>query len=423
MPQNWKTYKLGEVVDLKQGLAINKGTNHLLCEKGDDSIPLFKIRDLLNDTIEHYVKASEVPVQCIANEDDLIYTRTGQVGHVIRGKIGCIHNNCFKVIPDNRLDRGFLYHFLRNPVIRKYANDIASGSVQKDLNHGAFKSIEIDVPDNIQEQKSIASILSALDDKIENNLAMNKTLEEMAMALYKHWFVDFGPFQEGEFVPSELGDIPKGWEVREFQSLYELRKGLSYKSKFYSDDGLPMINLKCFDRNGGFRQDGIKYYAGDFKKTHEVEHGDLMIAMTDLTQDRAVLGSPILCPKIQTKSKVIASLDIGILKQKALKEINLNLYFNYTMRTNRYHEYILGYGNGSTVMHLDKKGVLEYQALLPPKNVLQEFENVVSSFREMESSNLFEIQSLTTLRDTLLPKLISGEVRVKDAEQTVANAL
>jgi type I restriction enzyme S subunit len=184
-----------------------------------------------------------------------------------------------------------------------------------------------------------------------------------------------------------------------------------------------MINLKCFDRNGGFRQDGIKYYAGDFKERHEVLYGDLMIAMTDLTQDRAVLGLPILCPEINTKSKVIASLDIGILKQIAYQDLNLNLYFNYTMRSNQYHQYILGYGNGSTVMHLDKKGVLEYEALLPAREVLIEFNNVVSTYQIMRTNNQKEIETLTTLRNTLLPKLISGEVRLKEFEEEITTAL
>ena len=88
-----------------------------------------------------------------------------------------------------------------------------AGSTMPMLNKSDFGKIEIEIPE-IEEQKSIASILSALDDKIELNLQMNKTLEEMAMALYKHWFVDFGPFQDGEFVDSELGEIPKGWEVK-----------------------------------------------------------------------------------------------------------------------------------------------------------------------------------------------------------------
>ncbi|MCH2236197.1 MAG: hypothetical protein MK078_18335, partial [Crocinitomicaceae bacterium] len=91
MPQNWKTYNIGELVDLKQGLAINKKTKHLLCDKGPKALPLLKIRDLLNNTVEHYAKMNEVPSQCIALPDELIYSRTGQVGHVFKGKHGIVH--------------------------------------------------------------------------------------------------------------------------------------------------------------------------------------------------------------------------------------------------------------------------------------------------------------------------------------------
>jgi type I restriction enzyme S subunit len=296
------------------------------------------------------------------------------------------------------------------------------GSAQRALTIEGVKNLNITVPP-LQDQRAIAFILSNLDNKIELNLQINKTLEDMAMAIYKHWFVDFGPFQSGEFVDSELGMIPKGWEVKRFGDLYDLKKGLSYKSKYYSDDGIPMINLKCFNRNGGFRYDGVKYYSGDFKDSHLVIPGDLMIAMTDLTQDRAVLGSPIICPEISTSSKVIASLDIGILQQNKKRHQNLNMFYYYEMRTRAYHEYILGYGNGSTVMHLDKKGVLEYNSILPEVSIIQRFNNIVGNFRERISSNNKANQTLTTLRDTLLPKLISGEVRVKDIKQTVAQVL
>ena len=245
MPNNWKTYNLGELVDLKQGLAINKKTKHLLTEDTSE-LPLFKINDLINNTVKHYVKSDEIPKQCIANEDELIYTRTGQVGLIFKGKKGCIHNNCFKIIPDETLiSKDYIYWFLRQPHIIEYANNIASGSVQKDLNHKAFKSIEIDVPDTLDEQKAIASILSAIDDKIENNLAINKTLEDMAMALYKHWFVDFGPFQDGEFIDSELGPIPKGWEVKRLDEIIEIKRGGSPRpiKDFIADDGLHWLKI------------------------------------------------------------------------------------------------------------------------------------------------------------------------------------
>lgn len=175
IPKGWEASYMGDVVDLKQGLAINKKTKHLLCEKSESAIPLFKIRDLLNDTIEHYVKRDEVPKQCIATGSDLIFTRTGQVGYVFRWKVGCVHNNCFKVIPNNKLEKEYLYQFLINPIIRQLANDIASGSVQKDLNHTSFKSIRIVLPP-MDLQIKFKDVIFPIVSKQNQNFKENQTL-------------------------------------------------------------------------------------------------------------------------------------------------------------------------------------------------------------------------------------------------------
>ncbi|MFY0650742.1 MAG: restriction endonuclease subunit S [Cyclobacteriaceae bacterium] len=175
IPKGWEVKKMGELVDLKQGLAINKKTSHLLCEKNDDSIPLFKIRDLLQDTVEHYVRRDEVPKQCIADESDLIFSRTGQVGHVFRWKKGCVHNNCFKIIPTKELNKEYLYQFLIDPKFRQFANEIASGSVQKDLNHSTFKNIPFLLPP-LELQLKFDEIVSPTIVGINENRKENRTL-------------------------------------------------------------------------------------------------------------------------------------------------------------------------------------------------------------------------------------------------------
>src|SRR5690606_18271288 len=124
---------------------------------------------------------------------------------------------------ENLIINDFGYYLLKSSITNIQAN--SHGSVFDTITRNTFDNIEAFIPE-IQEQKSIASILSALDDKIEVNLQMNKTLEEMASALYKHWFVDFGPFREGKFVESELGMIPEGWEVKELKDLIVLNPRL-----------------------------------------------------------------------------------------------------------------------------------------------------------------------------------------------------
>ncbi|MBO3117499.1 restriction endonuclease subunit S [Winogradskyella sp. DF17] len=412
MPKNWKTYNLGDLVDLKQGLAINKKTKHLLTEDTSE-LPLFKINDLINNTVKHYVKSDEVPKQCIAKEDELIYTRTGQVGLIFKGKKGCIHNNCFKIIPnENLLSKDYIYWFLRQPHIIEYANNIASGSVQKDLNHKAFKSIEIDLPDTLYEQKAIASILSAIDDKIENNLAINKTLEDMAMALYKHWFVDFGPFQDSEFIDSELGPIPKGWEVKRLADCNKLVLG-----------GTPARKNESFWENGtiGWLNSGkvnefriveptsmITLEAVSKSSTKLMKAGTTVIAITGAT-----LGQ---ISRIEKEFCANQSV-IGVLGNEIFSDEFIYLWMHQAM------DELIKQSTGGAQQHVNKNDVGELNIVEPSVKVKAEFQKEIIDLFETIKLNCFENQTLTQLRDTLLPNLISGEVRLKEFQNQIETVL
>lgn len=238
MSSKWVKCLIGDVVKLTQGLAINAKTKHLLKDAG---FPLLRITDLLNNRVEQFVDEKNVPQKCVVNIGDLIYSRTGQVGYVFNNRHGVVHNNCFTIEPIvDDLIKDYIYWFLKQKRIKEYAESIASGSVQKDLNHGAFNSIPFAYPKSIPTQKKIAHILSTLDDKIELNRKMNQTLEGMASTIFKSWFVDFDPVHAKakctndadleatskelgisreilnlfpiEFEESELGMIPKGWK-------------------------------------------------------------------------------------------------------------------------------------------------------------------------------------------------------------------
>ena len=164
---------------------------------------------MINNTYSQFIDENEVPEKCIANPREIIYTRTGQVGLVFAGRLGVVHNNCFKVIPnENLLHSHFLYWFLHQDSVKKYANSVASGSVQKDLNHGAFKSIPISIPPVIVQQK-IASILSSLDDKIELNRQMNQTLEAMAQTLFQ------------EMCMPKDDELPEGWNGKSLENCHQ----------------------------------------------------------------------------------------------------------------------------------------------------------------------------------------------------------
>ena len=315
MKSEWIKCSIGDVVKLTQGLAINAKTKHLLKDTG---LPLLRITDLLNNTVEQFVDEKNAPQKCIANLGDLIYTRTGQVGYIFNNRHGVVHNNCFTIEPTVQdVTKDYIYWFLKQKRIKEYAESIASGSVQKDLNHGAFNSISFSYPKSISIQKKIAHILSTLDDKIELNRKMNQTLEQMAQTILKSWFVNFDPVHAkancedeaeleniakelgiskatlelfpSEFIESELGMIPKGWKMKTFEDIVDFQNGYSFKSNELHEN--PINSTKVFkmghiNRGGGFKEEGKDtYFTVDDKKKMEryyLKKGDLLMAMTDM---------------------------------------------------------------------------------------------------------------------------------------------
>src|SRR5665647_847381 len=142
-------------------------------------------------------------------------------------------------------------------------------------------------------QRKILSILSAYDDLIENNLRRIIILEDMAQDLYREWFVKrhFPGYQHTRNVDSSLGRIPDGWQVKSISEVSIIHRGRSYRSVDLADEGgRPFINLKCINRDGGFRSPGIKRYTGLFKGVHKVRAGEIVMAITDMTQERRIVA-------------------------------------------------------------------------------------------------------------------------------------
>ena len=422
MKSEWNNTFLGEIVDVKQGLAINAKSKHLLVA---DGMPLLRITDLLNDNQVQFINAEEAPSQCIANKEDLIYTRTGQVGHVFRGKVGVVHNNCFRIIPkDENTTRGYLYWFLSQDKIRKYANDIASGSVQKDLNHSAFKSIPITIP-LPKTQYKIEKILNSIEDKIELNRKMNQTLEEMAQALFKSWFVDFDPVHAkakcssdaeletaakelgmskdvlelfpSEFEESELGMIPKGWSVSTLGSVLVERKENIKPSEYTLEN--PYVPIDCISskilslseiKSGEEAKSSlIKFYKDDilFGAMRPYFHKVCVAPFNGTTRSTAIV--------LQSVKTIDYSFGL------------LYLYQDSTIK------YATTNSTGTTMPYVKWKSVMEnMQIVLPNAEISKEYNRIVKPLLNNLQSKFDMQNTLKNTRDTLLPKLLSGELDV-----------
>ena len=274
---------------------------------------------------------------------------------------------------------------------------------------------QILVPDIcIEEQKLTSEILGSIDQKIRVNQNMNETLEGIGQAIFKRWFVNFEfPDEVGKPYKSSGGkmvynsklekEIPKNWLVTKLGSVIHFLRGVSYKSEDLRQSESALVSLKAIKRGGGFNIEGLKPYNGDYKKDQVFESGDIVVALTDLTQKAEVLGKPAIIRKVPKFKTLIASMDLGIVRPH---NRNNRSYIYYLLKSSNFQNHIVGYANGTTVLHLSNKGVPEYMFPIPPNNLMDRFGKIVNDFFKKIEQNALESETLIQLRDELLPKLM-----------------
>jgi type I restriction enzyme S subunit len=305
---------------------------------------------------------------------------------------------------------------------------IGAGKLDTDV----LKRISMHLP-CLAEQRSIVHILGALDDRIELNRQMNETLESMARALFKSWFIDFDPVHakaEGRdpglpldiaalfpdsFEDSDVGEIPKGWAVRSLGELIKTVKGCSYTSDDLVDSDTALVTLKSFARGGGYRPDGLKSFAGSYKPEQVVTPGELVIACTDVTQAAAIVGRTAVVRGAAGYRTLVASLDTLIVRPNRQDVTRSFVYF--LGRTDNFVAHTYSHTTGTTVLHLSKEAVPSFAFALPPVQLIREFDSLANPALSRIQASDEQSETIAVLRDTLLPKLMSGEIRVKDVER------
>ena len=379
MPQNWKTYKLSDFIDINPKLKLNRNEEHSFVEMKD--------LDPKNRTVlPSDYKALKGGAK-FSNGDTLFARITPCLENGKICQVRGLKNNVgfgsteflvFRGIEDLS-DSDFIYYLSREPFVRQFAeNNMIGTSGRQRVAKEAFQNLELELP-SLQEQRAIAQILSAIDDKIENNLAINKTLEEMAMALYKHWFVDFGPFQDGAFEESELGEIPEGWEVKRLDEILDIKYGKAHKK--LAEGKYPV-----------YGSGGIMRYVDQYLYDEE----------------------SILIPRKGTLSNLFYLTEpfwsVDTMFYSIIKEEHFGKYTFHFLKTTD----LAGMDVGSAIPSLTTELLNRINIIFPEINILQKFDETVNRYFNSIKANIEENQTLTKLRDTLLPKLISGEVRLKE---------
>ncbi|RXR19349.1 restriction endonuclease subunit S [Flavobacterium amnicola] len=397
MPNNWKTYKLSDFIDINPLVKLKANQSYSFVEMKDLDANLKTVRPSDFKTLKGGAK--------FQNNDTLFARITPCLENGKICQVRDLENNVgfgsteFLVFrgKENISDSDFVYYLSREPFVRQFAESNMIGtSGRQRVAKEAFQNIELELPP-IQEQKSIASILSAIDDKIENNLAINKTLEEMAMALYKHWFVDFGPFQDGEFVESEFGRIPKGWEVKSVYDIANYINGAAFKPSELVDEGKYVIKIS--ELNGGITKNTGKSNK-EVKPEQVINNGSVLFSW-----------SATLDIFLWDKGEALLNQHIFNVLPNGSLSIEI-LYF--LLKNIIAHFKSIAADRATTMGHIKISHLKETFLAIPNKNHKQEFQKIIEPIFNQILENLTENQTLTQLRDTLLPKLISGAVRLKE---------
>jgi type I restriction enzyme S subunit len=313
---------------------------------------------------------------------------------------------------EKRLDSRYLYYILFNDDFFAYVMRGAKGAKMPRGDKQEIMKYPISLP-SIEIQKNIAKVMCNLDEKIRTNIIINQTLEEMAMILYKHWFVDFGPFQGDEFVESELGMIPEGWRVKKLNEVVNTQYG--YTASAEKEDIGPNF-LRITDIQEGFiNWNGVPYCYIDqanFDK-YSLGKGDIVIARTgNSTGQVGYINSEV------------ASVFASFLVRLQPKSINLSSHFLFLLVTaSHYQDYLSGAASGTTRKGANAKVMTEYKFSLPPNKVMTKFHRTVDGTLNQIEDNLWENQSLRNIRDYLLPKLLSGEVDLWEAKKQIEETL
>lgn len=383
--QGWANYKLGDLVAFQRGhdLPVSQTTAGPYPVVGSNGIIA-------------YHKSYTTKKPCIT------VGRSGNsVGVVHYYDCNCWAHNTTLYIKEfkKNVHPKFLYYYIKTLHLDYYGG----GSAVPTLNRNHIHPIEVYVPVKHEEQRAIAHILSSLDKKIELNNRINKILEEMAQIIFKSWFVDFEPFKDGEFEDSELGRIPKGWKAGTICDLGEVVGGSTPSKKnpsYYTEKGIPWITPKDLSDN---KHKYISRGAIDItEEGYKNSSTRIMPKGTVLFSSRAPIGYVAVAKNGVTTNQGFKSI--------VPKDYIGTEYIYYFLKFNT--ELIENRASGSTFKEISGSEMKRIPALIPDNETLANFNRVADALGEQMRKGEEENDILINIRDTLLPKLISGEIRV-----------
>lgn len=416
---------------------------------------LFESAQCINETAMARIRKG------IGAGGDVILSHKGTVGKVAyvpenAPPFVCSPQTTFwRSLDNNRINRRYLCAFLNS---QTFHDQLFARANETDMagyvSLTAQRELSVVLPP-LPEQKAIAHVLGSLDDKIELNRRMNATLEGMAQAIFKSWFVDFDPvidnalvagnpipdqlakraelrrkaladgsanrntakqFPDAFKLTEEMGWIPEGWSDDHLRQHIDAIKGLSYKGAYLCEEteGMALQNLNSVYEGGGYKYEGIKWYFGEHKDRHVVYPGDLLVTNTEQGFGFLLIGYPAIVP--EHFEEALFSHHLYCVRPRESTHLT-PVFFYHLLRDGWFHRIVSGYTNGTTVNMLPPDGLEKPRFVVPTEDVYLQFDTIAQNALAKAEAIHFENRKLAAIRDALLPKLISGELRIPDAER------
>ena len=320
-------------------------------------------------------------------------------------KEGGCSNDVFVLRANENYDSKFLYYVLSSDDFFSYVMANAKGTK---MPRGDKKAIQnYPVPDfSIEDQMKISQFLSKIDEKIEINKKINHNLAEIILSNFRRWFVHFEPFKEKSFIDSDFGFIPENWKVGSIGDYCKLKSGFAFKSAWWQDKGIKVIKIKDINQDSIDLSDCSCVSSDKLLKAAEfkVVGGDLLIAMTGAT-----IGKFSIVPKHDEPLYVNQRVGKFFLGDEPSNKLP---FIWSLLKQKRIFDEIINRGQGSAQPNVSPTDIETIEIILPPNEVINQFNNEYKSMFELMINNAYEITKLNKIRDTLLPKLMSGEVDV-----------
>ena len=403
MSLEWKSCKIGDVVSVRRGSSPRPIKDYV----SETGMPWVKIADATKDQTRfinftsEFIKEEGIEKSVVVNPGDLIVSNSATPGLPKFMTIkACVHDGWLVFDSYNGILKDFLYYYFI--VIRGRLVNQANGSVFKNLKTDIVRNFDINLPD-LETQEKIVKILSQIDKKIETTIKINKNLLSIADAIYKKEFQNFDTYSEDELIASDFGLIPKNWHYKTLDEISDVGIGKTPPRKetwwFSEQEGVKWVSIKDLGNSGTYIFETSEYLTNEAIEKFNVK---LIPINTVILSFKLTVGRIGITTEEMVTNEAIAHFKLS--ENSVITKEYLYLY----LKNFNYEEL----GSTSSIAKAINSKIVKKIPILIPNNKINEFKDLFENLFNKIKSNQLEINKLTKLRDTLLPKLMSGEIDV-----------